>query len=334
MRLLVCGGAGFIGSTFVRQRLLEDGDEVTVLDKLTYAGREENLQDVAERPGFRFLRGAIEDPAAVAGAIEAARPQAIVNFAAETHVDRSIAEPDAYVATHALGTYVLLEAAREHELRFLQVSTDEVYGSIESGSFTEDSPLSPSSPYSATKAGADLLVAGYFHTYGLQALICRGSNNYGPYQYPEKLIPLMILNAMHGDALPVYGDGQQVRNWIHSTDFCRAIGHVLAHGAAGEVYNAGGPDEQPNIAIVQRIVELIGADPAQIEHVPDRPGHDRRYSLSSDKVRALGWEPRVRLAEGLDETVAWYRDNSWWWEPIRSGDYRAYYERQYGRALR
>src|SRR5207248_8079443 len=186
MRLLVCGGAGFIGSTFVRQRLLEDGDEVTVLDKLTYAGREENLQDIAERPGFRFLRGAIEDPAAVAGAIEAARPQAIVNFAAETHVDRSIAEPDAFVATHALGTYVLLEAAREHELRFLQVSTDEVYGSIESGTFTEDSPLRPSSPYSATKAGADLLVAGYFHTYGLQALICRGSNNYGPYQYPEK----------------------------------------------------------------------------------------------------------------------------------------------------
>jgi len=334
MRLLVCGAAGFIGSTFARQRLLEEGDEVTVLDKLTYAGREENLQDIAERPGFRFLRGAIEDAAAVAGAIEAGRPEAIVNFAAETHVDRSIAEPDAFVATHALGTYVLLEAAREHGLRYLQVSTDEVYGSIEDGTFSEDSPLRPSSPYSATKAGADLLVASYFHTYGLEALVCRGSNNYGPYQYPEKLIPLMILNALHGDALPVYGDGLQVRNWIHSTDFSRAIGHVLAHGVAGEVYNAGGPDEEPNIAIVQRIVELTGADRAQIEHVADRPGHDRRYSLSSEKVRALGWEPRVRLAEGLDETVAWYRDNSWWWEPIRSGDYRAYYERQYGRALR
>jgi dTDP-glucose 4,6-dehydratase len=334
MRLLVCGGAGFIGSTFARQRLLEEGDEVTVLDKLTYAGREENLQDIAERPGFRFLRGAIEDDAAVARAIEAGRPEAIVNFAAETHVDRSIAEPDAFVATHALGTYVLLEAAREHGLRYLQVSTDEVYGSIEDGTFSEDSPLRPSSPYSATKAGADLLVASYFHTYGLEALVCRGSNNYGPYQYPEKLIPLMILNALHGDALPVYGDGLQVRNWIHSTDFSRAIGHVLAHGVAGEVYNAGGPDEQPNIAIVQRIVELTGADRAQIEHVADRPGHDRRYSLSSEKVRALGWEPRVFLAEGLDETVAWYRDNRWWWEPIRSGDYRAYYERQYGRALR
>jgi len=212
MRLLVCGAAGFIGSTFARQRLLEEGDEVTVLDKLTYAGREENLQDIAERPGFRFLRGAIEDAAAVAGAIEAGRPEAIVNFAAETHVDRSIAEPDAFVATHALGTYVLLEAAREHGLRYLQVSTDEVYGSIEDGTFSEDSPLRPSSPYSATKAGADLLVASYFHTYGLEALVCRGSNNYGPYQYPEKLIPLMILNALHGDALPVYGDGMQVRN--------------------------------------------------------------------------------------------------------------------------
>jgi dTDP-glucose 4,6-dehydratase len=330
MRLLVCGGAGFIGSTFARQRLLEYGDDVTVLDKLTYCVRRENLRDVREE--IRFVHGAIEDPGTVADAV--AGCDAIVNFAAETHVDRSIAEPDAFVATHALGTYVLLEAAREHELRFLQVSTDEVYGSIESGTFTEDSPLRPSSPYSATKAGADLLVAGYFHTYGLPALICRGSNNYGPYQYPEKLIPLMILNAMHGDALPVYGDGQQVRNWIHSTDFCRAIGHVLAHGVPGEVYNAGGPDEQPNIAIVQRIVELTGADPAQVEHVPDRPGHDRRYSLSSEKVRALGWSPRVRLDEGLGETAAWYRDNSWWWEPIRCGDYRAYYERQYGRALR
>jgi dTDP-glucose 4,6-dehydratase len=334
MRLLVCGGAGFIGSTFARQRLLEVGDEVTVLDKLTYAGREENLQDLKDNPGFRFMRGAIEDAAAVGAAIEAAEPEAIVNFAAETHVDRSIAEPDAFVSTHALGTYVLLEAAREAGVRFLQVSTDEVYGSIDSGTFTEDSPLRPSSPYSATKAGADLLVQGYVHTYGLPALICRGSNNYGPYQYPEKLIPLMILNALHGDPLPVYGDGMQVRNWIHSTDFCRAIGRVLEEGEPGEVYNAGGPDEQPNIAIVERIVELTGAGREQIEHVADRPGHDRRYSLSSEKVRTLGWSPAVRLEEGLEQTVAWYRENAWWWEPIRSGDYRAYYERQYGRSLR
>jgi dTDP-glucose 4,6-dehydratase len=334
MRLLVCGGAGFIGSTFVRLRLREHGDEVTVLDKLTYAGREENFHDFADDPRFRFLRGAIEDAAAVAAAIEAAVPQAIVNFAAETHVDRSIAAPDAFVSTHALGTYVLLEAARTHELRFMQVSTDEVYGSIAAGTFTEQSPLRPSSPYSATKAGADLLVQSYFHTFELPAVICRGSNNYGPYQYPEKLIPLMILNALHGDRLPVYGDGMQVRNWIHSSDFARAIGHVLEHGVPGEVYNAGGPDEQENITVVQRIIQLTGADEAQIEHVEDRPGHDRRYSLSSEKVRALGWAPRVRFGEGLEQTVAWYRDNAWWWEPIRSGDYREYYKRQYGRSLR
>ena len=330
----MCGGAGFIGSTFVRLRVLDSGDEVTVLDKLTYAGREENLRDLAEHPRFRFLRGAIEDPAAVSAAVDAGQPEAIVNFAAETHVDRSIAEPDAFVTTHARGTYVLLETARAQELRYLQVSTDEVYGSIESGTFTEDSPLRPSSPYSATKAGADLLVQSYFRTYELPTFICRGSNNYGPYQYPEKLIPLMILNALHGDPLPVYGDGMQVRNWIHSTDFSRAIGHVLEHGVPGEVYNAGGPDEQENLAVVQRIVELADADPAQVEHVQDRPGHDRRYSLSSEKVRALGWSPRVGFTDGLAATVQWYRDNEWWWGPIRSGEYRSYYERQYGRALR
>jgi dTDP-glucose 4,6-dehydratase len=339
MKLLVCGGAGFIGSTFARQRLREHGDDVTVLDKLTYAGREENLADLAGEESFRFIRGAIEDPEAVAGAIAAAGPEAIVNFAAETHVDRSIAEPDAFVKTHALGTYVLLEAARTHrgtgaqELNYLQVSTDEVYGSIEEGTFTEESPLRPSSPYSATKTGADLLVLSYFHTYGLPVRICRGSNNYGPYQYPEKLIPLMVLNALLGDSLPVYGDGKQVRNWIHATDFARAIGHVLEHGAPGEVYNAGGPDEEANITVVKRIIELTGASESQIEHVNDRPGHDLRYSLSSEKVRALGWAPRVRFDEGLAETVAWYRNNTEWWEPIRSGEYREYYARQYGRSL-
>ncbi len=333
MRLLVCGGAGFIGSTFARLRLREHGDEVTVLDKLTYAGREENFHDFVGDPAFRFIRGAIEDGAAVAAAIEVGAPQAIVNFAAETHVDRSIAEPDAFVTTHALGTNVLLAAAREHGLRYLQVSTDEVYGSIDVGTFTEESPLRPSSPYSATKAGADLLVQSYHRTYGLPALVCRGSNNYGPYQYPEKLIPLMILNALHGDPLPVYGDGMQVRNWIHSSDFAAAIGHVLEHGTPGEVYNAGGPDEESNITVVKRILELTDAPESQIEHVADRPGHDVRYSLSSQKLRALGWAPRVRFSEGLQHTVAWYRENAWWWEPIRAGDYRAYYERQYGRSL-
>jgi dTDP-glucose 4,6-dehydratase len=334
MKLLVCGGAGFIGSNFTRLRLRENGDEVVVLDKLTYAGREENFHDFSDDPGFRFVHGAIEDPQAVASVIGGPHPpEAIVNFAAETHVDRSIAEPDAFVRTHAQGTYVLLEAARERELRYVQVSTDEVYGSIEDGSFTESSPLCPSSPYSATKTGADLLVQSYFHTYDLPATICRGSNNYGPYQYPEKLIPLMILNALHADGLPVYGDGMQVRNWIHATDFGRAIGRVLEHGIPGEVYNAGGPDECPNMEVVRRIIELTGAEESLIEHVTDRPGHDRRYSLSSEKVRALGWEPRVRFAEGLEQTVEWYRDNAWWWEPIRSGAYREYYERQYGRSL-
>jgi dTDP-glucose 4,6-dehydratase len=328
MKLLVCGGAGFIGSNFVRIRVRDHGDEVVVLDKLTYAGRRENLQDLEE---VRLVVGGIEDPEAVAEA--SAGVDAIVNFAAETHVDRSIAEPEAFINTHALGTYVLLEAARERGLRYVQVSTDEVYGSIEEGSFTEQSPLNPSSPYSATKAGADLLVASYRHTFGLEALICRGSNNYGPYQYPEKLIPLMVLNALHGDKLPVYGDGMQVRNWIFVEDFARGIGTVLERGEPGEVYNVGGPDEAPNLEVVRKIVEYTGQDESIIEYVTDRPGHDRRYSLASEKVRGLGWEARVRFSEGLERTVSWYRDNKWWWEPVRSGEYLAYYERQYGRAL-
>jgi dTDP-glucose 4,6-dehydratase len=329
MKLLVCGGAGFIGSNFVRIRVKEHGDEVVVLDKLTYAGRKENLHDVLD--DVRFVHGAIEDPAAVADAIDGV--DAVVNFAAETHVDRSIAEPDAFVVTNGQGTYVLLEAARKAGVRYLQVSTDEVYGSIEQGSFTEESPLQPSSPYSATKTGADLLVLSYFHTYGLETLICRGSNNYGPYQYPEKLIPLMVLNALHGDKLPVYGDGMQVRNWLYVTDFGRGIGHALEEGRAGEVYNVGGPDECPNIEVVKRIVAATGNDESLIDYVTDRPGHDRRYSLASEKLRALGWEAQVHFDEGLTRTVDWYRENTWWWEPIRSGDYREYYERQYGRAL-
>ena len=330
MRLLICGGAGFIGSTFVRLRLTEHGDEVTVLDKLTYAGRRENLHDVLDE--VRFVEGAIEDPAAVADAVEGC--DAIVNFAAETHVDRSISGPEAFIVTNMQGTHVLLEAARERDLRYVQVSTDEVYGSIEEGSFTETSPLQPSSPYSATKTGADLLVASYFHTYGLAASICRGSNNYGPRQYPEKLIPLMILNALHGDSLPVYGDGRQVRNWLYVEDFGRGIGTVLATGEQGEAYNCGGPDECENLEVVERLLELTGATRDLIEYVTDRPGHDRRYSLASSKLQGLGWKARVHFEEGLARTVDWYRDNAWWWEPIRSGEYREYYERHYGRALK
>jgi dTDP-glucose 4,6-dehydratase len=332
MKLLVCGAAGFIGSTFVTLRVREHGDEVTVLDKLTYAGRRENLAAVESE--IRFVEGAIEDPAAVAKALDSAPVDAIVNFAAETHVDRSIAEPFAFTVTNELGTHVLLEAARERGLRYVQVSTDEVYGSIEAGSFTEQSPLAPSSPYSATKTGADLLVASYFHTYGLETLICRGSNNYGPRQYPEKLIPLMILNALAGDHLPVYGDGRNVRNWLFVEDFGRGIGHVLEHGEPGETYNCGGPDECENLEVVKRVIELTGARDSLIEYVTDRPGHDRRYSLSSDKLQGLGWRARTRFADGLAQTVGWYRDNQSWWEPIRSGAYREYYERHYGRVLK
>jgi dTDP-glucose 4,6-dehydratase len=327
----VCGGAGFIGSTFVRLRVREHGDKVTVLDKLTYAGRRENLHDVSD--SIEFVHGAIEDPLAVASALDGGC-DAIVNFAAETHVDRSIADPEGFIVTNMQGTHILLEAARERDLRYVQVSTDEVYGSIDSGSFTEESPLQPSSPYSATKTGADLLVASYFHTYSLATVICRGSNNYGPYQYPEKLIPLMILNALAGDGLPVYGDGRQVRNWLYVEDFGRGIGHALAHGVPGEAYNCGGPDECENLTVVQRLLELTGRDESLIEHVADRPGHDRRYSLSSEKLRGLGWQAQVRFEQGLERTVDWYRENAWWWEPIRTGAYREYYERQYGRALK
>ena len=324
----MCGGAGFIGSTFTRLRVREHGDEVTVLDKLTYAGRRENLTEVLD--DVRFIHGAIEDPVAVADAVE--HCDAIVNFAAETHVDRSIDDPEGFIVTNMPGA--LLEAARQRDLRYVQVSTDEVYGSIDEGTFTESSPLQPSSPYSATKTGGDLLVASYFHTYGLPTVICRGSNNYGPRQYPEKLIPLMILNALAGDRLPVYGDGRNVRNWLYVEDFARGIGHVLAHGVPGEAYNCGGPDECENLDVVHRVLELTGCDESLIEFVTDRPGHDRRYSLSSEKLEGLGWKARVRFEQGLEETVTWYRENTWWWEPIRSGAYRSYYERHYGRALK
>jgi dTDP-glucose 4,6-dehydratase len=330
VRLLVTGAAGFIGSTYVRLVIEERGDDVVVLDKLTYAGRRENLADVEDR--IRFVHGAIEDRELVDELVQGR--DAVVNFAAESHVDRSIADQDAFARTQVIGTGVLLDAVRRHGVgRYLQVSTDEVYGSIPEGSFTEESPLDPSSPYSATKAAGDLLVSSHVHTHGIEAVICRGSNNYGPRQYPEKLIPLMILNALHGDPLPVYGDGRQVRNWLYVEDFARAIDLALRAGRPGHVYNAGGPDELENVELVRRIVALTGADESLIEHVTDRPGHDRRYSLSSEKLRGLGWEPRTHLDGGLELTVDWYRDNEWWWGPIRSGEYLDYYERQYGRRL-
>ncbi|HEY0276995.1 MAG TPA: dTDP-glucose 4,6-dehydratase [Solirubrobacterales bacterium] len=326
MKLLVTGAAGFIGSTYVR--VAGDEHDVVVLDKLTYAGRPENLPE-----GTKLIEGAIEDPAIVREAMEGV--DAVVNFAAESHVDRSIDDQQAFARTHVIGTGTLLDAARELGIqRYVQVSTDEVYGSIDSGSFTETSPLDPSSPYSATKAAGDLLVGAHVHTYGLDASIVRGSNNYGPRQYPEKLIPLMVLNALHGDQLPVYGDGKQVRNWLFVEDFCRGIHTVLAKGKAGEVYNVGGPDECENIEVVKRVIDLVDGDESMIEYVTDRPGHDRRYSLSSEKLkRELGWEAQVHFDEGIKRTVDWYRDNEDWWGPIRSGEYREYYERQYGKAL-
>ncbi len=331
MRLLVAGGAGFIGSNFVAHRLATHGeDSVRVLDKLTYAGRRENLEGLpADR--LEFVQGDIADAEAARAAVDGC--DAVVNFAAESHVDRSIESPGEFITTDVYGTYVLLEASRDAGIRHLQVSTDEVYGDLDEGTATEESPIDPSSPYAASKAGGDLLVSAFARTYGADALIVRGSNNYGPRQHPEKLIPLCILNAFAGDALPVYGDGMQVRNWLFVEDCCSAIDAVLERGEAAQVYNVGGPDELPNIDVVKRILELTGRDESLISHVDDRPGHDRRYSLSSDKLTALGWAAAVPFSEGIERTVAWYRENEEWWAPIRSGAYREYYERQYGTRL-
>jgi dTDP-glucose 4,6-dehydratase len=329
MRLLVAGGAGFIGSSYVRRRVGAHPDNsVRVLDKLTYAGRRENLDGV---DGVELIVGDICDRDLVREAVEGS--DAIVNFAAESHVDRSIHSPGEFIETDVFGTFVLLEGARDAGIRHLQISTDEVYGSIDNGSFTETSPLDPSSPYSASKAGGDLIVSAFNHTYGAEALIVRGSNNFGPRQHPEKLIPLTILNCLAGDPVPVYGDGGQVRNWLFVDDFAAAIDVVLERGDPGEVYNVGGPDELPNIEVVRKVLELTGRDESFIEHVEDRLGHDRRYSLASTKVEQLGWLAEVGFDEGIERTVAWYRDNDAWWEPLRSGEYREYYERQYGRAL-
>ncbi len=328
---MVTGGAGFIGSNFVHHRLAaRPDDSIVVLDKLTYAGRRDNLDGIpADR--LEFIEGEIGDRETVLRAIEGC--DAIINFAAESHVDRSIESPGEFIQTDVFGTFVLLEAARDAGIRHLQISTDEVYGSIDEGSFTEASPIEPSSPYSASKAGGDLIVGAFRNTYGNDALIVRASNNYGPRQHPEKLIPLVILNALHGDAIPVYGDGRQVRNWLFVEDFCSAIGTVVEVGEAGEVYNVGGPDEITNLEVVKRILELTGKDESLITTVEDRLGHDVRYSLASSKTESLGWKAQVGFDEGIERTVAWYRDNPVWWEALRSGEYREYYERQYGTKL-
>jgi dTDP-glucose 4,6-dehydratase len=328
VRLLVTGGCGFIGSAFVRLALAR-GAEVVNLDKLTYAGNPANLADVADDEAYRFVHADIADAAAVAEAIEGV--DAVVNLAAESHVDRSILDPSDFIRTDVVGTAVLLDAARRAGVRrFVQVSTDEVYGSIPTGAFREIDPISPSSPYSASKAGGDLQVLAWHRTFGLDAVITRGSNTYGPRQYPEKLIPLFVTNALDGLPLPVYGDGMQIRDWIHVDDHCAGIWTALELGAAGEVYNVGGGNEEPNLEITRRVLALTGRDESLVRHVEDRLGHDRRYALDTTRLRGLGWEPRVSFDDGLTATVEWYRDRRDWWEPIKSGEYRRYYEEQYG----
>jgi dTDP-glucose 4,6-dehydratase len=302
---------------------------VVNLDKLTYAGNPANVADVADNPAYRFVHADIADAEAVAGAMDGV--ELVVNFAAESHVDRSILSPGDFIQTDVVGTAVLLDAARTAGVRrFVQVSTDEVYGSIQTGAFRESDPISPSSPYSASKAGGDLQVLAWHRTYGIDAIITRGSNTYGPRQYPEKLIPLFVTNALDGHELPVYGDGMQIRDWIYVDDHCEGIWTAMESGEAGEVYNVGGGNEIANIDITNRIIELTGADAGLIRHVVDRPGHDRRYALATEKLRGLGWAPRREFDAAIEDTVAWYTERRDWWEPIKSGEYRAYYEEQYG----
>jgi dTDP-glucose 4,6-dehydratase len=329
MRLLVTGGAGFIGSNFVRYCERARSDELTVVDALTYAG---NLASLAGTRA-RFVRGDIGDAALVDRLLGDGKIEAVVHFAAESHVDRSLVAPNTFVTTNVLGTATLLDCARRAGVqRFVQVSTDEVYGDLgpNDAPFSERTPLAPRSPYSASKAGADLLARSYFETWRFPLVITRCSNNYGPYQFPEKLIPLMILNAMHDEPLPVYGDGLNIRDWIHVEDHCAAVARVLDAGRDGEVYNVGGRSERTNLEIVRRILAILGKPESLIKYVTDRPGHDRRYAIDDGKIeRELGWTRQRSLDEGLEETVRWYRDNERWWREVKSGEYRTWYERNY-----
>ena len=330
MKILVTGGAGFIGSNFIRLMLSERPDwEIVNLDKLTYAANLENLRDVESDARYRFIQGDICDREAVAKALDGC--DAIVNFAAETHVDRSIMEPMAFLRTDVEGTFVLLEAVRDGKAgRLLQVSTDEVYGSISKGAVDEHAPLRPSSPYSASKAGGDLLCLSYWNTYETSVVITHGANNIGPYQYPEKVLPLFVTNALDEISLPLYGDGLQVRDYTHVEDHCRGILLALEEGAPGEVYNVGAGNEMQNIDMARFLLAELGKPESLIQHVKDRPGHDRRYAIDSGKLRALGWAPRYDATEALRATIRWYAENRWWWEPIKSGEhYREYYRQQY-----
>jgi dTDP-glucose 4,6-dehydratase len=334
---MVTGGAGFIGSNFVAYMLDKyEQYNILVYDKLTYAGNLDNLLPVADDPRYQFIRGDICDAETVSLAIEEHEIETIVNFAAETHVDRSILEPDAFIQTSVYGTYVLLEAARRHNLeRYHQISTDEVYGHIPAGhSSKEEDKVDPRSPYAASKASADLMVNAYYVTYNLPVTITRGSNNIGPYQYPEKVVPLFASNAIDGQPLPVYGDGRQMREYQYVIDHCEAIDLVLHEGTVGEIYNIGTGQEMENLRMVEILLQALGKSSELIRHVEDRPGHDRRYSLDITKIKTLGWKPRHSPEEAIAKTARWYEDNEWWWRKIKDGTFQDYYETQYGDRLR
>ena len=333
VNVLVTGGAGFIGSNFVRYALATHADwRVTTLDKLTYAGRRENLHDVIDNPRHTFVHGDIADAPLSGPLVE--QSDIVVHFAAETHVDRSIMAAGDFIRTDVEGTFVLLEAARRatHLRRFVQISTDEVYGSVPTGASRETDELKPRNPYAASKAGADRLAYSYWATYEVPVIITRASNNYGPYQFPEKVIPLFVTNLIENIQVPLYGDGRNVRDWLHVDDHCRAVDFLLERGRPGETYNVGGGNEVPNIELTQRILSLVGKPESLIKRVPDRPGHDRRYSLDCGKLRQMGWEPQVPFAEGLARTVAWYRQHEAWWRPLKEADpaFREHYKRHYG----
>jgi len=329
-KILITGGAGFMGSNFIKYILKNHPDwQVVNLDKLTYAGNLENLKEIGDSANYKFLKGDIAKAADVEKAIGEG-VDAIINYAAETHVDRSILEPDAFIKTDILGTYTLLEAARAHNVaQYIQISTDEVYGSISKGSFNEESPFAPNSPYAASKASADLLCRAYFQTYNLPVIITHSCNFFGPYQYPEKLIPLFITNLLENKKVPVYGQGNQTREWIFTEDFCRAAELLMEKGQTGETYNIGTGDEKQNIETTRFILKELGLDEKMIEYVKDRPGHDFRYSLNCEKIKKLGWQPRVNWSEGLSRTIKWYRENGDWWQKIKSGEYLEYYKKQY-----
>lgn len=333
MKILITGGAGFIGSNFIRYLLNKYSDyEIVNLDKLTYAGNLDNLKDVENNPHYKFIKGDIAKEKDVAKAIKNG-VDVIINFAAETHVDRSILGPKSFIITDIVGTYELLEAAKNYKVKkYIQISTDEVYGSLgETGEFSEDSPLSPNSPYSASKASADLLVRAYFKTYNLPTIIVRSVNVFGPYQYPEKIIPLFVTNLLENKKVPLYGDGSHRRQWVYVEDYCQALDLIFHQGEIGEIYNISSGWEISNLELTLKILKILNKPEEMIERVKDRPGHDWRYALNTDKIKALGWRPEKTFDERLEETINWYKENQWWWKKLKTGEYLKYYKKQYGK---